>query len=177
MLASSKRMDRSSSPRRPPTWSDLRPRTVTPEPPRARRESASTAGQLAAAAWLAARCLRAPDKSWDIEIGLDVVDRPATTSFDPKRASRFQLHIYAEEWGYHFCHAGKDSWIRITDIPFVHGSDGYSLLKLTPPLKLLSPFLRRLETEHRLAFQRRHAAIASTIPGSEPVLRSGLLTL
>ena len=173
--------DRSSR-SRPPTRPDLNPRTVTPSSPApgasgAARSSHSTAGNLAAAVWLSARGLRAPGRSWDVEIGFDVHARPALRQFDEKRDSRFQLHIYAEEWGFQFCHAGRASWIRITDIAFVHGADDHHLLSSTPPLKNIATFLRALETKHGLKFNRGQAAIATTIPDAELPIRNWLLTL
>ena len=141
------------------------------------RESSTNAGALAASAWLWARGLRAPAKTWDVEIGLDVTNHAATLAFEPKLATRFQLHIYAEEWGFRFCHDGHESWIRVTDIPFVHGADHYRLLAATPPLKNLAAFMRMLETRHAVKFQRQHAAISTTLPDSEHAIRSWLQTL
>jgi hypothetical protein len=141
------------------------------------RESSTNAGALAASAWLWARGLRPPAKTWDVEIGLDVTSQPATLAFEPKLATRFQLHIYAEEWGFRFCHDGHESWIRVTDIPFVHGSDYHRLLAATPPLKGIAAFLRMLESRHAVTFQRRHAAIASMIPDSEAAIRTWVQTL
>lgn len=102
---------------------------------------------------------------------------PAPTRFDPKRDSRFQLHIYAEEWGFQFFHAGLASWIRITDVAFVHGVDEHRLLGLTPPLKHVGTFLRALEAKHGLKFNRAQAAVATTIPDAETTIRNWLLTL
>ena len=141
------------------------------------RSSHSTAGHLAAAVWLSARGLWAPGTAWDVEIGFDVHARPAAIQFDAKRDSRFQLHIYAEEWGFQFCHAGRASWIRITDVAFVHGADEHHLLSSTPPLKSIATFLRALETKHDLNFNRGQAAIATTIPDAELPIRNWLLTL
>ena len=134
----------------------------------------TNAGRLAAAAWCFACGLRPPEKSWEVEIGLDVAQAAAAITFDPGRATRFQLHIHADEWGYRFCHAGRESWIRITDIPFVHGRDEYRLLSSTPPLKNLGAFLRDLEARHGVRFQRRHAAIVASFPEAEAGVRSWL---
>jgi len=137
----------------------------------------TNAGKLATAAWIFQNGLRPRAKTWDVEIGLGVVAKPATLEFDPQRDTRFQLHLYSEEWGYRFCHAGRQSWIRITDVPFVHGSDQFKLLAATPPLKNLGAFLRSLEDSHGLAFQRSHAALLSSIPDAEPAVRDWLRKL
>src|SRR3954471_13022343 len=84
-------------------------------------ESTTTAGMLAARAWFRARALTAPGLlRWNAEILLDVVDQPARDKFDERIDTRFRLEIYSEEWGFLFCHGGQASWIRVTDIPFVH---------------------------------------------------------
>lgn len=114
---------------------------------------------------------------WEVEIGLDIVDAPATLAFNTARATRLQIYIYSDEWGFRFCHGGRESWIRITDIPFVHGRDDHRLLTATPPLKSLGMFVRALEAQHGVKFQRRHAAIATSISNSEAIIRSWLATL
>jgi hypothetical protein len=141
------------------------------------RASDSHAGKLAAATWLSTRNLRAPAKTWEVEIGLGVAAQAATNEFDPKRDTRLQLLICAEEWGFRFCHEGRESWIRVTDIAFVHGSDAFGLLLSTPPLKNLGLFVRGLEAEHRIKFQRAHASVSSTIAGAEPAVRRWLFSL
>lgn len=160
------------------TPSEIRSRTVTPSD-RAldSRATDTNAGRLAAAAWCFSRGLRPSGKAWEIEIGLDVSQAAAAVTFDPKRATRFQIHIHADEWGYRFCHAARESWIRITDIPFIHGRDEHKLLSSTPPLKNLGAFVRDLEARNGVTFQRRHAAIVTTIPDAEDVIRSWLLSL
>src|SRR5881628_386772 len=102
-----------------------------------RAGSSSSAGALAAAAWLRDRALSPPPAivRWHIEIAMDVVPTPPVTDFDETTASRFHLDMYSEEWGMFFCHRGKSSWIRVTDIPFVHTRDDFSLLAITPALK------------------------------------------
>jgi hypothetical protein len=135
------------------------------------------AGVIAAASWLSSRGLEPVEHKWDIEIGLGVADRSASLAFDPARETRFQLQIYAEEWGFRFAHAGRHSWIRVTDIPFVHGADEHDLLSTTPALKDIGRFVRHLETCHAVTFHRRHAAVSTTIPEAEPLIRSWLLSL
>jgi hypothetical protein len=114
--------------------------------------------------------------TWDVEVGLGIEAKPARIEFDPRRDTRFQLYIYSEEWGFRFAHGGRASWIRVTDIPFVHGADELKLLDATPPLKNLGAFVRALEAEHGLEFQRAHAAVSSTIPGAEAAVRKWLQT-
>jgi hypothetical protein len=106
-----------------------------------------------------------------------VAPAPAEIAFDRKRATRLQIHIHADEWGYRFCHAGRESWIRITDIPFVHGRDEHALVGSTPPLKNFSAFVRGLEARNRVEFQREHAAIVTSIPDAERGIRSWLRSL
>lgn len=108
---------------------------------------------------------------------LGTAAKAAALDFDPERDTRFQLFIYSEEWGFRFCHDGHQSWIRVTDIPFVHGSDRFKLLTYTPPLKNLGAFIRQLESSHSIKFQRQHAAISSTIQGAEAAVRSWLQSL
>src|SRR5690348_9029878 len=90
---------------------------------RARASSASvwsTMGGRAAAFWLESQRIPRPAGRWAIEISLDVRDFPAPAEFDERTDTRFHLDLYAEEWGVLFCHAGRLSRVRVTDIPFVH---------------------------------------------------------
>lgn len=114
---------------------------------------------------------------WHVGIFLDVVDAPAALAWNDAIHTRFHLDIFGEEWGLFFCHAGKASWIRVTDIAFVHGRDDYRLLDWTPPLKSVGMLLRRLEQTHRVQFQRRHATIESELPSIEPSVRAWIATL
>ena len=162
------------------TRRDLQPRTITPSAPAPApsRTRASTAGQLAATAWLAARKLRAAQgASWSVEIGLEPAPRAAPVQWDPRRATRFQLHIRAEEWGFRFCHQSRESRIRVTDVAFVHGNDHHGLLAATPPLKNVGAFLRDLEQRFGLTFQRRHAAIVTTLSDGERAIQGWLASL
>jgi hypothetical protein len=126
---------------------------------------------------LTERGLRAPSKTWDVEIGLDIATSPATIEFDEQYATRFQLLIYAEEWGFRFTHAGQSSWIRVTDISFVHGRDDHRLLEHTPPLKRIGSLLRELEKRFGVNFQRGQAAVRTTLPSSEPAIREWIDSL
>ncbi|MDB4959733.1 MAG: hypothetical protein JWO36_7302 [Myxococcales bacterium] len=81
--------------------------------------------------------------------------------------TRFQLNIYSEEWGYFFCHDGRTSWIRVTDIPFVHGRDDHHLLTATPPLREIGALIRKLETKLSIQLDRKQAAIRTDIVGAD----------
>lgn len=70
-----------------------------------------------------------------------------------------------------FEHAGKMSWIRVTDVPFVHGRDDHGLLGLTPALKDLSQLVRSLEERFGCQFERASPEIRSSIAGAEPAVR------
>ena len=106
------------------------------------------------------------------------VDRNAPFAFDDRAPStRFQLEIYGEEWGFVFRHEGKVSWIRITDIPFVHGRDEHGLLSRTPKLRELSQFVRELERRHGFRLPRDSPLIRSSIRDSEVKLRLWALDL
>src|SRR5687768_9236555 len=141
--------------------------------------SGSTAGALAAAAWLRLRGVTPPPgiQRWHVEIALDVIHDRAPSEFDERTATRFHIDIYAEEWGVFFCHGGRSSWIRITDVPFVHGRDDFDLLRVIPALKDVGQLLRSLERQHKVKFQREHAVIRTNLDGAEPAIRSWIATL
>jgi hypothetical protein len=135
-------------------------------------------GSLAAFGWLDDRGVARPSSRWSIEIALDVIDRPTAGEFDARGASRFHLDIYSEEWGYFFCHAGRASWIRTTDVAFVHVRDDYALLAHTPPLAQIGELVRALEREHGLALRRDRARVSTDL-GAEALVatRRWLATL
>ena len=134
-------------------------------------------GALAAAAWLNARDLRTAALRWYVEIALDIGDHPASFRLDDRTDTRFRIDIYAQEWGYVFCHGGHTSWIRVTDIAFVHGSDEFGLLAQTPRLDELGKLLRELERQHGIAFRRELAAVRSDLPNAERAIRRWIATL
>jgi len=105
-----------------------------------------------------------------------MLGRPPT-DYDEHIATRFHLNIYAEEWGVFFCHAGQSSWIRVTDIAFVHGRDDFKLLASIPSLKDVGLLLRRVEQTHNVRFQRQHASVKTNIVGAEGAIRSWIATL
>ncbi len=114
---------------------------------------------------------------WYVEIALDILHQRAPSEFDERTASRFHLDIYAEEWGVFFCHRGHASWIRVTDIAFVHGRDDFRLIDMTPRLNDIGTLLRRLEATHSIRFLREHASIKTNLPALEPTIRAWVATL
>jgi len=132
----------------------------------------SNAGALAAQAWLTARNIPRPSLSrWHVEIALDVVDAPARADFDERTATRFHVDIYAEEWGFYCCHRGRASWIRVTDVPFVHGRDDFKLLAAVPPLKEIGSLLRTVEQQHSVWFRRDRALVRTSLATAESAIR------
>lgn len=131
-----------------------------------------SAGARASHAWFVDRGLHAPtQKRWHVEIAMSNLDTPTPAQFDERVDTRFHVDIYAEEWGFFFCHGGRMSWIRVTDIPFVHGRDDFGLLAHVPTLSDISTTLRTLEQQHQLQFHRRHALIRTNVAGAEPSIR------
>jgi hypothetical protein len=129
------------------------------------------AGALATQSWLAARGLLVPTSTgWEVSIALDVRDEKAPAAFNDAVDTRFHLSLSATEWGFFLCQQGRASWIRVTDVPFVHERDDFALLFKTPPLRHLGALVRELETTYRIRFRREHASIRSTIAGSEPAI-------
>lgn len=140
----------------------------------------ATLGQKTAAAWLRARGVDVPPahERWYVEIAIGVARERPPTDFDEATATRLHVSVYSEEWGVYFCHRGRSSWIRVTDLPFVHGRDDYQLLTMLPSsLSDLGSFVRRLETSERIRFERSHASIKTNLDGIEPAIRNWLTTL
>lgn len=130
--------------------------------------STTTAGALAATAWLRKRGQTPPwDRRWHIELGLKA----------ERETSAFRLEIANDEWGYHFVYGAQSSWIRIKSLPFVHERDDLRLLSRTPPLREISTFVRFLEQEHGVSFSRRHVSISTDLPGIEREARAWIATL
>lgn len=130
------------------------------------------AGALASAAWLSGRGLSAPPyEKWEISIALDVVDGRPSGRFNDASDTRFHIVVASSEWGFFFCHHSRVSWIRVTDLPFVHERDDYELLPQVPPLRDLGKLVQSLEERYRIKFRREHAAIRSTIEGAEDNVR------
>ena len=89
--------------------------------------------------------------------------------------SRVDLNVYAEEWGYAVHHAGKASWIRVTDVAFVHGQDDFQLLARTPDLLAIHALLADLEREHQLALRYATASIRSNVADAPRIVRDWLV--
>ncbi len=140
--------------------------------------TATTAGMLAARTWLTARGLAAPSLTrWHATVLLAPGDAPPPDDVDEARDTRFRVEIFGEEWGFLFCHGGHASWIRITDIPFVHGRDDFRLLAQTPALKDLGLLLRRIERHNGVEFRRQHALVRTNLPAAERAIRGWVATL
>jgi hypothetical protein len=123
----------------------------------------TTLGAEASERWLVALGLAAVPH-WSAEIAILADDD-----------SRFDLNIYGEEWGFVFHHGGKTSWIRVTDLAFVHGRDDFGLLGRTPELFAIAFLLVELEAEHHIAFRRATASVRTNIPGAANTIRDWLL--
>jgi len=130
------------------------------------------AGALASSSWLAGRALSvAPHARWEVSIALDVVGEKPSPTFTDASDTRFHIAIASNEWGFFFCHHSRISWIRVTDLPFVHERDDYGLLERVPPLRDLGRLVQSLEERYRIRFRRELASIRSTIPGAEENVR------
>jgi len=135
----------------------------------------STVGSQGALTWLSARRLANPGLlRWQVEIAMGTGEEPVPAEFDETAATRLHLAIYSEEWGVFFCHGGRWSWIRVTDLAFVHTRDDFALLTWVPPLDQVSTLLRRIERDHVLRFRRDLASIQTNLPNAEPAVRNWL---
>lgn len=138
----------------------------------------SSAGALAARAWLAERDLTSTAfQRWYAQIVLGIGNDTPDPDLDERIATYFRIEVYSEEWGFFFGHAKAASWIRITDVPFVHGRDDYRLLAVTPPLKDIGQLVRALERQHGLEFRRDQALVRTNLAGAEPTIRAWVQTL
>ena len=139
---------------------------------------AATAGKLAAQTWVRARSLSTPALTpWHVEVTLGVDHAPPPVELDEARDSRLRIEIYSEEWGVFFCHQGRASWLRVTDVPFVHGRDDFKLLAMLPPLKDLRFLVRSLEKQHAIALRREHAVIRTNVPSAHPAVHAWVRSL
>jgi hypothetical protein len=138
----------------------------------------STAGGLAASAWLAGIATSAPPTRWSAEIALDIAELAADRPFDNRSDPLFHLRIYSEEWGFYFCHRGRSSWIRVTDAAFAHGRDDFDLLHATPLLGSIGVLVHALEVAYGLEFRRDIAAIRTDLPPAfAPAIRRWVASL
>jgi hypothetical protein len=131
--------------------------------------STTTAGKLAARAWLDSLALT-PPTHWYVEVMMSTGAALPTLAFDRDSETRFRLEVFSEEWGVYFCHRGAVSWIRVTDLPFVHGRDDFGLAPIMPPLKNVGRLVRAIETVHGLCFDRDRALVRSNVPHAESTL-------
>lgn len=130
---------------------------------------------LAVVTWLRERGLSAPlGTRWRVQIALDLASRPATFGFSP---TKFQLTIDPDAWGFEFMHDGLTSTIQIKNLATARDRDEHRLVAVTPPLTRVGTLLRDLEARYCMFFPRHHAALRSSIPGSEPMIRTWISSL
>ena len=132
---------------------------------RARPNTPALTGPLASAAWLATRGIETAIGSWSVMIELAA------------RGATFCIEIYREEWGFQVVAAPGASWIRVTDLPFVHGRDELGLLHDTPRLERIGELVRVVEQRFALSFDRRDARIHTDVAGAEPAIRAWVRAL
>ena len=118
-------------------------------------------GPLASCAWLADRDIRPNAAKWFVEITL--------TS---GASTRLQLDVYAEEWGIQLVDDGRRSWIRVTDVAFVHGQDDFKLAARMPRLRDIALWIRQLEDELDVRFDREALEIRTSIVGADAPIRA-----
>jgi hypothetical protein len=123
---------------------------------------------MASAAWLVARGLTPPPGRWHVEILLSTSRHPP----DDDTPTVLCLELFSEEWGFWFRHDGKTSWIRITDLPFVHGRDDHNLLASAPALKSFGSLVRAIERRFDIGFVTKAAEIRSSLVDAGPVIRA-----
>jgi hypothetical protein len=137
-----------------------------------------TAGVLAVGAWLYDRGIYRPQRTpWHIEITLANKHLSGSRRFAEAIDTRFQLVIEPDAWGYFFCHAGKVSRIRVTDLVRPELRDDHLLASATPPLRHIGGLVRQLETRCNMTLLRNEAEIATTLAGSEPIVRTWVSAL
>jgi hypothetical protein len=117
-------------------------------------------GPLASAAWIVARGLTPDDTKWFVELAFVAPD------------ARFELAIYAEEWGVRFERGERVSWVRVTDIAFVHGRDDHHLIDRLPPLREIGRLVHELESEHGIRLDRREVRVSTSLPDAVTVLQT-----
>src|SRR5262249_37170343 len=155
-----------------------RARSTGSVPIRAGSQMWNSAGALAARAWLTARSLPTPSlPRWHANVLLGVTDTPPEPDIDQTGGTCFRIEIYSEEWGFFFSYGRSASWIRITDVPFVHGRDDFGLLSLTPALKDIGHLIRICERQYKLAFRRDRAVIITNLPDADRTLRAWVAAL
>lgn len=137
-----------------------------------------TAGALAATAWLRSIGKTPPTlQRWNVEVLLGVLEKRPSTDYDASTETRFHINIYSEEWSVFVCHRGQSSWVRVTDIPFVHVRDDFNLLPTFPALRDVGTLLRRVERDLGVHFAREHATIHTNLPAVEKDVRRWVAAL
>jgi hypothetical protein len=129
-----------------------------------------TIGALASQRWLEERGLASSTTHWYVEITM----RPWN---DEQGTTVLTVNIYPEEWGVIFRHNYKASSLRVTDEPFVHGRDDFTLLADLGELTGLGDLLVKLERRFGFAFDRAHATVQSNIRRATPVVRGWLVAI
>lgn len=132
------------------------------------RSDGMTTGALASAAWCVARNVFPQAPRWSVDICLDNV--PGADRDAPPADARFVLEIFSEEWGFRFLRGNAASWIRVTDVAFVHGRDDFALMRRTPRLENIGALVRALEAEHEVSFDRARPQIRSTFDGADRIV-------
>jgi len=121
-----------------------------------------TLGSESSTRWLGLLELESTEARWYVEITLAA------------GGTLFQISIYAEEWGFAFHHEGHASWIRVTDVPFVHGRDDFMLLPHTPDLLAISALVARLEQINAIELPRGDATIRTNLVNADDTIREWL---
>jgi hypothetical protein len=124
-------------------------------------------GALASAAWLAARDIAPNHTRWSVEVALDSASGGELHC--PPVDARFVIEVFAGEWGFAFTRGDAVSWIRVTDIAFVHGRDDFELLRRTPRLDGIGAFLRMLEDDHAVTLNRNTPLVRSSVGNEDRI--------
>ena len=135
----------------------------------------STAATLAVGAWLYERGIPLPSVAWRIDVTLDHGSR--AREFAEAVDTRFQLFMRNDEWGIYFAHAGRVSRLRVTDLVRPELRDDHNLASTTPPLRRVATLVRQLETRYGVQLLGSDAAITTTLPETEPIVRSWLASM
>jgi hypothetical protein len=125
-------------------------------------------GPLAAAAWLLARGLTAPDARWNVEILLGTSEAHP----DEDAPTLLRVELFSEEWGFWFRHEDRVSWIRVTDLRFAHGRDEHEMLRATPALKDFGSLVHAIEARFDISFRRESAAIRTSLRDADAAIRA-----
>ena len=132
------------------------------------RSDGMTTGALASAAWCVARNVFPRLPRWNVDICLDNV--PGADRDAAPIDARFTLEIFNDEWGFRFLRGTEASWIRVTDVAFIHGRDDFELLRRTPKLESIGVLVRALEANHEIRFDRTRPLIRSSFDGADRIV-------